>query len=203
MFQRMNTKIAAGLLLIISATAHPAGVSEDFGSSAETVGPATNRLAANRVVTPVNQIVTPAGRQIDLPGLWPHALALSPDRRLLVIAGRTHELTVLDPGTGNILQRVSLPSAQAHTEPSLMTQSSDADVQGLLSFTGLAFSPDGSRIYCSNVKGDIKVFAVAEDQVSFHRCFPSRCRRPMRPDAKWKFPRASRFRRTGKKSMSR
>jgi DNA-binding beta-propeller fold protein YncE len=32
--------------------------------------------------------------------------------------------------------------------------------QAKLSFTGLAFSPDGSRIYLANVNGDIKVFGV-------------------------------------------
>ena len=35
--------------------------------------------------------------------------------------------------------------------------------QAKLSFTGLAFSPDGSRIYLSNVNGDIKVFGVGKD----------------------------------------
>jgi DNA-binding beta-propeller fold protein YncE len=34
------------------------------------------------------------------------------------------------------------------------------DEKAQLSFTGLAFSPDGSRIYLSNVNDDIKVFAV-------------------------------------------
>ena len=41
-----------------------------------------------------------------------------------------------------------------------------------ISFTGLAFSPDGSRIYLSNVNGDIKVFGVDQRQqggsVVFH-----------------------------------
>jgi YVTN family beta-propeller protein len=33
-----------------------------------------------------------------------------------------------------------------------------------LSFTGLNFSPDGTRIYLANVNGDIKVFVVAKDR---------------------------------------
>ena len=33
-----------------------------------------------------------------------------------------------------------------------------------LSFTGLVFSPDGSRIYLANVNGDIKVFGVGKDR---------------------------------------
>src|SRR6266576_3546960 len=39
-----------------------------------------------RVTTPVNQILTPVGTQVDLPGLRPQALALSPDGRLLAAA---------------------------------------------------------------------------------------------------------------------
>ena len=34
------------------------------------------------------------------------------------------------------------------------------DGKAQLSFTGLAFSPDGKRLYMSNVNGDIKVFDV-------------------------------------------
>ena len=46
------------------------------------------------------------------------------------------------------------------------------DEKAQLSFTGLAFSPDGSRIYLSNVNGDIKVFAVNDDdQVAPLRTF--------------------------------
>ena len=40
----------------------------------------------------------------------PQALALSPDGRLLVTAGKTHDLVVLDPRSGKVLQRVPLPS---------------------------------------------------------------------------------------------
>ncbi len=40
----------------------------------------------------------------------PNALALSPDGKLLVTAGLTHELVVVDPATGKILQRVPFPS---------------------------------------------------------------------------------------------
>ncbi|HKI68972.1 MAG TPA: beta-propeller fold lactonase family protein, partial [Verrucomicrobiae bacterium] len=36
-----------------------------------------------------------------------------------------------------------------------------------LSYTGLTFSPDGSRIYLSNVNGDIKVFGVRANQQVF------------------------------------
>src|SRR5947207_3289855 len=60
------------------------------------------------IVTPVNQVLTPLGRVIELPGLRPQGLALSPDGRLLVVSGKTNELVVLDPAAGTIRQRVTL-----------------------------------------------------------------------------------------------
>ena len=53
-------------------------------------------VGANRYYTPANQILTPAGLQVELPGMRPQALALSPDGRLLVTAGKTHDLVVVD-----------------------------------------------------------------------------------------------------------
>jgi YVTN family beta-propeller protein len=114
---------------------------------------------------PVNQELSPAGIQIQLPGLRPQALALSPDGRLLVASGNSHELLALDPASGRILQHVPLPTDIATNPP--VTVSSDAylhpDLKAQLSFTGLAFSPDGTRIFLSNVNGDVKVFAVQPD----------------------------------------
>jgi len=72
----------------------------------------TERVGAagpNRYVTPANQVLTPAGIQIELPGLRPQTLALSPDGRILVTSGKTAEIVVLDPADGRILQRVGLP----------------------------------------------------------------------------------------------
>jgi len=127
-------------------------------AAVETVG----RHASNRVVTPVHQIVASAGAVVELPGMRPQALALSPDGRLLAVSGKTSELVIVDPDTGAIRQRVALPA-----EPSRAAQPAAAsenilrpDTQGQVSFTGLVFSPDGRRIYLSNVHGSIKVFAV-------------------------------------------
>ncbi len=114
------------------------------------------------MVLPVHQVVTPAGRQVELKGLRPQALALSPDGRLLVTAGKTHELVVVDPATGTIRQRVPLPANRVD-EPRPAAPSANIlkpDKEGQLSFTGIVFSPEGKRIYLSNVDGDIKVFAV-------------------------------------------
>ena len=39
------------------------------------------------IVTPVNQLLTPYGKQVELAGMRPQALALSPDGRLLPGSG--------------------------------------------------------------------------------------------------------------------
>ena len=39
----------------------------------------------------------------------------------------------------------------------------EPDKSGQIGYTGLIFSPDGTRIYLSNVNGDIKVFQVSAD----------------------------------------
>ena len=120
---------------------------------------------ANRTVVPVNQVVTPAGIQVSLPGLRPQALALSPDGKLLAVSGKTHELVILDPAAGKVRQRVTLPAETRGTSspeaPS--DQILQPDEKGQLSYTGLIFSRDGARIYLSNVNGSIKVFEVGAD----------------------------------------
>jgi YVTN family beta-propeller protein len=140
------------ICLLVAAMACVLAASGRQGSQStnEIVG----RLGENRFYTPVNQILTPAGLQVDLPDLRPHALALSPDAGLLVVAGATHELLAVDPANGVIREHVYLPSdLQKIPSP-------DEDKLGQISYTGLAFSPDGSRIFLSNVKGSVEVFTV-------------------------------------------
>lgn len=122
------------------------------------------RAGANRYVTPANQILTPAGLQVELPSMRPQALALSPDGRILVTSGKTAELVVVDPVTGSILQRVGLPSeTNAVPAPEAVSANIlEPDKDGQVSFTGLIFSPHGRRIYLANVNGSIKVFGVDE-----------------------------------------
>ena len=114
-------------------------------------------------MTPVNQILTPVGQQVELPELRPQALVLSPDNQILVTAGKTAELVVISPTTGNILQRATLPSEEATdlADP-VSSHILKPDAKGQLSYTGLVFSPDGSRLYLANVNGSIKVFAVSK-----------------------------------------
>jgi len=136
-----------------------ATVTADFAETTEAVG-----RGANGFETPVNQLVTPAGFLVELPDMRPQALALSPDGTLLVTSGLKQELIVMDPATGRILQRVPLPpNQQPQTPKPASTGILEPDKKAQLSFTGLVFSPDGSRIYLASVNGDIKVFRVGKD----------------------------------------
>jgi len=130
-------------------------------STKEIVG----QIGPNRYYTPANQVLTPAGLQVELPEMRPQALALSPNGQLLVTAGKTHDLVVIDPQSGKILQRVPLPSeGDRDATPKPVTERIlEPEKNGQLSFTGLTFSPDGSRIYLANVDGSIKVFAAGKD----------------------------------------
>jgi YVTN family beta-propeller protein len=153
--------IAAAVLLLLVAfpacrkTLPPAPDTESVGIS----GP-------NRTVLPVNQVVTPAGTQLPLPGLRPQALALSPDEKILAVSGKTHEVVIIDPESARIRQRVVLPAPTSGLSLSGVTGEVTGgvpmfpDEKAQLSYTGLVFSPDGKRLYLSNVNGDIKVFSV-------------------------------------------
>jgi len=154
-------------LLCVTASAGMAAGEEPPDTS--TVG----RAESGRLVTPINQLVTPYGRQIDLPKLRPQAIALSPNGKLLVTTGKTPELIVLDPVAASIRQRVTIPADQpegANSQANPPEAPPAIDDKWQLSFTGLIFSPAGKQIYLSNVNGSIKVFQVdAAGQVAFER----------------------------------
>jgi YVTN family beta-propeller protein len=127
----------------------------------ETVG----HQSEGRSVLPVNQVLTPAGRQVELSGLRPQALALFPDGKRVIVSGKTSELLVLDVVSGEVLQRLALPS-EKQNEPAPAVPSAnilEPDKKGQVSYTGLQFSPDGQWVVLSNVNGSLKVFALGED----------------------------------------
>ena len=78
----MNLKIAPRLVVVtgLMLTLAKVVAQEDSLDWSEKVG----RTGAGRVVLPVNQVITPAGTQIELHGLRPQVLAMSPDRKILV-----------------------------------------------------------------------------------------------------------------------
>ncbi len=134
------------------------GFAGDFDATTDTVG-----HSANGLVTPVNQLVTPVGTQVELPGVRPNAMALSPNGKLLVTSGLVRELLALDPASGKILQHVPLPSDTINGRTYSAEENMNANDRAQLSLTGLKFSSDGSRIYMSDVQGDIKVFGAGND----------------------------------------
>lgn len=131
------------------------------GPGKETVGVDFS----GRMVVPVNQVIQPYGLQVQLPGLRPQGLALSPDGKLVAVSGKSNELVIIDPVDLRIKQKVPLPP-ESQNEPLPETVSEnilEPDTKGQLSYNGLVFSPDGSRIYLSNVNGSLKVFTVHSD----------------------------------------
>lgn len=144
---------------------------ENFGKS--KVG----RLAPNRYLTPSGQILTPAGRQVDLPGFRPQAVALSPDGRLLATSGKANALVIIDSASGEIRQMVPLSTNQPQAvieeedevSPEVVADNANSQQKTNvppssgrwhLSLTGMTFSPDGKRIYVSSVGGRIRVYGV-------------------------------------------
>ncbi len=126
-------------------------------------------------VTPVNQLLTPVGKFLPMPGMRPQVIALSPNGKLLVVAGKTHELVILDPESGEVSQHVPFPeeSQLIPIPPVASGNILRPDTKGQVSYTGLVFSADGKSIYMSNVDGSIKVFSVDDaNQVSPSRTIP-------------------------------
>lgn len=145
------------LLLVVTLQSGPAS---EAPPPRMTVGV----LDSQTTLLPVNQVITPMGTQVPLPGMRPQVLALSPDGRWLVTSGKTHDLVVVDPDSGRIVTSVPFPSEAlsipAPDPPSANILEPDYEAQA--SYTGLVFSPEGHRLYLSNVNGSIKVFEVAE-----------------------------------------
>ncbi len=133
---KMNKCIQFGLIALLCYSGRL--FAGDFDATTQTVGHTSGGLE-----TPVNQLVTPAGKQVELPGMRPNALALSPDSKCLVTSGLKSELIVVDPGTGKILQHVPMPSdQQLPATAAIASTILSPNESDKLSFTGLTFSPD-------------------------------------------------------------
>ncbi len=156
--QGRQGKIAALSWIAIMVTMSHA-ISQD--SSRERVG----RDEAGSLMTPVHQRITPYGAWVELPGLRPQAVAISPDGTVGITSGKTNKLVVFEPRTGKLLQSVDMPNEALSIDRSANAPNNlKPDEKEILSFTGLIFSKDGKQIYFSNVQGSIKVFALGDDR---------------------------------------
>ena len=162
---------------------------------------AVGRVATNRYYTPANQVLTPAGLQVELPGMRPQALALSPDGRLLVTAGKTHDLVVLDPQSGKVLQRVPLPSEK---RPGPRAQTRSPTTSSSPTRTGSSVSPGWSFLRMARAYTWRTWMAASRSSASrraarWLACSRCRCRRPTPRAARRKSPPASRCPADGKR----
>jgi YVTN family beta-propeller protein len=162
-----------GVLLALFCAVRPTIARSDDDDDKPATRPKRNLLEQvspfgpnHSAVLPTQQLLTPAGKQVELPGLRPQAIALSPDSRLLATSGKTAELVLLDPATGKVRQRVPLPPDKFSfgDSDSASSHNIKPDKDAQLSYTGLIFSHDGKRIFLSDVRGSIKVFGVGDKE---------------------------------------
>src|SRR5262245_51846540 len=119
-------------------------------------------------VTPQGWRVTPAGRQTDL-GSGPLDVAVSPAGDIALVANAgygNHTLMVVDTATGDVMQTRGRQSNDLRAAKSRVIGRVYAHFYysgGQHGFySGLAFSPDGSRAYAADGPGSaIHVFTVA------------------------------------------
>ena len=141
--KRLLTGIALSTVLMGSAGAYAA---QDGAFGSNLVG----RQADGSVQTPVNQLITPAGKQIEFGGN-PISLAVHPNGKTAVtLVGRNNYggkgINVIDLATGKMTV----------TDFSL----------GLSHMWGLAYSKDGSQLYAtgsSGTTGKVVVMSIAAD----------------------------------------
>jgi YVTN family beta-propeller protein len=96
------------------------------------------RQVDGTVVVPSEQLLRPAGRQVEFPGR-PLDLRLLPDGHTLAVLDRL-ELRLLDTTAGRVMQ--------------------SARLEGGSSVNGLAVSGDGHRLYASNARGQVQAYSL-------------------------------------------
>lgn len=150
-------RFGLGLLAIFAASAAMAQ-EPAIESTDDLVG----RTREDAIVTPVNQLLTPYGKQVELAGMRPQALALSPDGKRLLVSGKTNDVVAIDPETAQVVQRIEMPPESQTAPAAPSTNILQPDTRAQVSYTGLIYSHDGKTVYLSNVNGSVKVFTVEE-----------------------------------------
>jgi YVTN family beta-propeller protein len=144
-----------------SAAAAPAAITCNLPRPArKTLASSAGARTESDVLLPIQQRLTPSGRQILLPKQRPQDIAVHPSGGYLVASGSSAEVVVIDPVTAEVVGRASMPAGDATKPPEAADHILAKDPRAQLSFHGLVFSPKGDRLYLSNVGGDIKVFTA-------------------------------------------
>ena len=87
-----NPRLICALAWLFTASLARAAADSTFSPNTLPVG----EIGSNLYSTPINQLLSPVGRQIELPGSRPQAMALSPSGRLLAVSGKTAEIVLID-----------------------------------------------------------------------------------------------------------
>ena len=133
---------------------------EDFDATTETVGRDRERPghAGQSTRHARRNAGRTAGHAAECAGVESRRQTAR-DRRADARTGRRRSGDRKNPAT-----RCASRGRQTHEPAPIVARSIlNPDEKAQLSFTGLIFSPDGSRIYLANVNGDIKVFGVGTD----------------------------------------
>lgn len=94
------------------------------------------------ILVPSNQLLRPAGLQIDLPGR-PVDLALTPDGRYLIVKNK-NDLDLIRIADRTVLQTLPFKHGGA-------------------SFTGLCLSPDGKQVYVTDSENRVCIASIDEN----------------------------------------
>ncbi len=114
--------IHAALLLLLGTS-----FELDGASVALTRANAVGRIATNRYALPTGQLLSPTGTQIELPTMRPQVIALSPDRKVLVTAGKTNGIAVIDIATGKVIQMATLSTNTAEAKAAADKEKKEKD----------------------------------------------------------------------------
>jgi YVTN family beta-propeller protein len=138
---RRNNYLAASIALALSG----ATIAAANDQSTRTVGPQTD----GSYIVSDNQRITPAGKLVDLGSpARAKAVAVNPNygtkTGAVMLMGASEPIIVFDTVTGEVLQRYTPPTNNSG------------------SFTGIAYSPDGSKLLFSQDNNFVAVVQVDE-----------------------------------------